>query len=71
MTLRTASGSVDRYEIAKTIARWLYAFEPMLPRPRKIWKSDDRRMSMFDAASLALTHFYFKNQKSAVPERVT
>jgi hypothetical protein len=33
-----------------------------LPPIRKIWMSEDRRMSIFDAVSLAVTFFRSKSQ---------
>lgn len=58
-------GAVNKYEIAKTIAGWISSFETSLPPPRKIWESEHHRMALFDAASLALTHFYFSHKEAA------
>jgi hypothetical protein len=51
-------GAVTRREIAEAIAAQLPAFEAKLPRVRKTWESEDPRMALFNAASLALTHYY-------------
>jgi Holliday junction resolvasome RuvABC endonuclease subunit len=51
------SGAKTKYEIAKKIAEWLREFEPRLPPVRKAWMSEDYRMSIFDAVSLALTFY--------------
>jgi len=50
-------GMITRYEIAQAIAAFIPAFENRLPPPRKLWKSDYPRLWLFDAASLAMTHF--------------
>jgi hypothetical protein len=50
-------GMITRYEIAQAIAAFIPAFESRLPTPRKLWDNEDRRMWLFDAASLAMTHF--------------
>jgi hypothetical protein len=50
-------GAVTRYEIAQAIAAQVHAFGHRLPPVRKIWKSEDARMSLFDAASLVMTFY--------------
>jgi hypothetical protein len=49
--------TISRYEIAQAIAAFIPAFENRLPPPRKLWNSEDPRLWLFDAASLAMTHF--------------
>jgi hypothetical protein len=39
------------------VARHVEAFRHRLPKPRKPWESEDRRMSLFSAAALTLTHY--------------
>ena len=51
-------GSPTRYAIVETIAKHIPMFEPFFPPVRKIWKNEDRRMGLFDAAALALTFFH-------------
>jgi hypothetical protein len=51
-------GAVTRREIAEAIAAQLPAFEARLPRVRKTWESEDPKMALFNAASVALTHYY-------------
>lgn len=51
-------GAKTRYEIAQAIASRIQAFETRLPKARKLWTPEDVRMSLFDAASLALTYYY-------------
>lgn len=51
-------GAQTKYQIAKKIAAWLPIFALRLPPVRKAWMSEDYRMSIFDAVSLALTFFY-------------
>ncbi|MDA2925808.1 hypothetical protein MYX78_01015 [Acidobacteria bacterium AH-259-G07] len=55
-------GAVNRYEIATVIADHLPQLAPRLPPPRKLWMTEDDRMSIFDAVALALTFFHFKNK---------
>jgi hypothetical protein len=50
--------AVTKYEIAKTIVRWLPQFAHKLPKVRKVWMCEDYNMGTFDAMSLAITHFY-------------
>jgi hypothetical protein len=52
-------GSPTKDRIAEVIAKHVPTFERYLPPIRKIWKSEDSRMGLFDAAALALT-FYQK-----------
>jgi len=49
--LRPAS---TKQEIAEAIARTFPELAPRLPRFRKAWMSEDERMNIFDAVSLAL-----------------
>jgi len=53
-------GSPTRDTIARSIAKHIACFDPYLPPIRQFWKSEDRRMGIFDAAALALT-FYREN----------
>ena len=50
-------GSVSKQAIAEHIAKHIPAFERFLPPIRKIWKSEDARMGLFDAAAVGLTFF--------------
>ena len=50
-------------EIAKVIVEWLPEFELHLPPKRKPWMSEDPRLNIFDAVSLALTFFYKERSK--------
>lgn len=45
-----------RQRIAHVIAQRVPFLEPLVPPPRKIWNSEDRRMGLFDAIALALTY---------------
>jgi hypothetical protein len=53
-----------KFEIAHAISQELPDLEPWLPPPRKIWMSEDPRLSIFGAASLAIT-FYDALQRGA------
>ena len=48
--------------IASAIVKHIPALGRFLPPPRKLWKSEDARMGIFDAAALALTFFYSVDQ---------
>lgn len=50
-------GAKTRQEIAEAVARQLPALDHRVPKPRKPWQSESRRMPMFCAAALALTHY--------------
>lgn len=49
-----------RFERAQAIYRWLKAYKHMLPIYRKPWKNEHYNSAVFDAISLALTHFDYK-----------
>lgn len=49
-------GRPTRQTIAHAIADRIPFLEPLVPPPRKIWNSENRRMALFDAVSLALTY---------------
>jgi hypothetical protein len=50
-------GATTKQALAEMIAKHIPAFERYLPPPRKLWKSEDARMGIFDAAALGLTFF--------------
>ncbi len=50
-------GAVTRQEIAEAVARMIPAFGTDVPRPRKLWNGTSRRMALFCAAALVLTHY--------------
>jgi Holliday junction resolvasome RuvABC endonuclease subunit len=50
-------GARTRQEIAQAIATHVDALRPRTPPLRKAWMSEDDRMSLFNAAALALTHY--------------
>jgi hypothetical protein len=62
-------GSPTRYAVVEAIVKHIPLFSPYVPPARKIWKSEDRRMGLFDAAALALTFFHVR--AGAVLERVS
>ena len=47
----------NKYTIAAAIVKQLPELAPRLPSLRKIWKSEDYRMSIFDAAALGVAYF--------------
>ena len=55
--LFAANGAVTKFQIAKAIAEKIPELVPRLPGERKIWLPEHANMSIFDAASLALTYF--------------
>jgi hypothetical protein len=60
--VRACFGLATKREIAEAIAREFPELGPRLPPVRKIWMSEDRRMSIFDAVSLAATFFHSKSR---------
>lgn len=42
--------------IARTLATGFPELQPWLPKPKKLWQSEDARMAIFDAVSLVRTH---------------
>jgi Holliday junction resolvasome RuvABC endonuclease subunit len=52
-------GARTRQEVAEAVARQIDAIGHRLPKTRKPWQSEDRRMALFSAAALVLTHFQF------------
>ncbi len=52
----------NKYTIAAALAKQLPELAPKLPAVRKIWKSEDYRMSIFDAAALGVAYFSRRNQ---------
>jgi len=52
-----AGANRNKYTIAAALAKQLPELGPRLPGVRKIWKSEDYRMSIFDAAALGVVYF--------------
>ena len=50
-------GAITRHEIAQAIASHIDAFHPWLPPKRLVSRDQDARLSLFNAAAIALTHF--------------
>ena len=62
----------NKYTIAIALVKQLPELAPRLPAVRKIWKSEDYRMSIFDAAALGVA--YFTRRRSftfRIPENET
>ncbi len=57
----TDVGAFNKQEIAEAIVSEFPEFGPHLPPKRSIYKPESARMSMFDAAALALTYYFFEN----------
>jgi hypothetical protein len=51
--------AVTRDEIAAAVAASVPAIAHRLPPKRKVGESEDKRLAMFNAAALVLTHFHF------------
>lgn len=52
-----AVGARTRQEIAEAVARHIDAFRHQLPKARRPWDAEDRRMALFSAAALVFTQF--------------
>jgi len=50
-------GAKTRYEIAAVIASQVTALERFLPPRRRQWEIENPKMSIFNAAALAMTYF--------------
>lgn len=50
-------GVHTKYEAAQKVAGVVSDLAPSLPPPRKPWMVEDQRMSIFDAAALALAYY--------------
>lgn len=50
-------GARTRQEIAQAVARHVEPLRPRVPRARRAWESDPKRMGLFSAAALVLTHY--------------
>lgn len=55
--LFAGDSAATKFRVAKAIAEEIPELAPRLPAERKIWLPEHANMSIFDAASLALTHF--------------
>jgi hypothetical protein len=55
-TCFSSVGATTRFEIAQTVGLHIEALRHRLPPQRKRWRSDDVRMSLFNAAAVAITH---------------
>lgn len=51
-------GARSKRQIAEAIARDFPELAPRLPPVRRIWMSEDARMSIFDAVALGITFFH-------------
>ena len=50
-------GFLNKHTLAQLIAKHIPAFARHVPPPRKSWMSEDRRMSLFDAAAFRRQEF--------------
>jgi Holliday junction resolvasome RuvABC endonuclease subunit len=57
-TCFAAVGAKTREDIAEAVARHLPALRKHLPSRRKPWASEDKRLSIFCASALVLTHYH-------------
>lgn len=59
-------GAITKEEIARTLVARFPELAPDQPPRRKMWESEDPRMSIFDALSLAVTFLGEKGSRSAL-----
>jgi Holliday junction resolvasome RuvABC endonuclease subunit len=57
------SAAANKEQIATAIANRFPELAPRVPQHRFAWMSEHYNMAVFDAVSLALTYFYFKDRK--------
>ena len=50
-----------KFQRAARIIEWLPELKLLTPRERKPWMSEDYRMGIFDAMTLALTYYYIED----------
>lgn len=50
-----------KYEISQVLAKWHPQLKPHAPDERKLWAREDYWQGMFDALSLALTHYFLSD----------
>lgn len=48
----------SKFEIATILCKEHPELESRIPKPKKLWMSEDYNMGIFDALSLAYTHYY-------------
>lgn len=53
-----AVGARTREEVAEAVARHFPALAYRLPKPRKAWMSEDKRLAIFNAAAVVLAHYH-------------
>lgn len=63
------AGARTKVEIAHAIARMIPALSHRLPPTRKIWMSEDRRQSLFDAAALGLAYYEDVENNQDTPDK--
>lgn len=63
-------GAHHKQAVAVLLAKAFPELAGKLPPPRKAWQAEARRMSMFDAAALALAYFVLEIDSSAVREMI-
>jgi hypothetical protein len=67
---RTFAGAErSRYEIAIAVAQRLSELATRLPPKRKIWESEDYRMSIFDATAIGVAYFARYGKRSPTGSR--
>lgn len=56
------AGAKSRHEIAGDIAARMDEIAHLYPPRRKIWRPEDPRMGLFNAAAVAITHYWLAGQ---------
>ena len=56
----------NKYTIASALAKRFPELAPKFPGERKIWQSEDYRMSIFDAAALGTAYFEQKRRSNPI-----
>jgi hypothetical protein len=56
-------GKHTKYHIARFLTGYFPPLANRLPPPRKKWKPEDRRMSIFDAAELAVAYLALRTNE--------
>jgi Holliday junction resolvasome RuvABC endonuclease subunit len=58
--------AITKEEVARALVTRFPELAPDLPPPRKLWQSEDARMSIFDALSLAVVHLAEKGSREVL-----
>jgi hypothetical protein len=65
-----SAGFSNKQNLAEVIAKRIPDLARLVPPPRKLWKSEDAAMGLFDAAALALVFFQKGSSTLSTPRQL-